>query len=53
MTMMLAEVLRKYMEVYVDDMLIKSIQEENHVANLEKVFKILYNYQIKLNSKNK
>ena len=35
MTMMFAKLLRKNKEAYIDDMLIKSILEEDHLADLE------------------
>ena len=37
------------MEVYIDDMLIKSVKAELHVAHLAEVFQILRNYNMKLN----
>ena len=37
------------MEVYIDDMLVKSIKVELHVAHLVEVFQILRNYNLKLN----
>ncbi len=37
------------MEVYVDDMLVKSVKAEEHMADLEESFGILRKYQIKLN----
>ena len=37
------------MEVYVDNMLVKSKQEANHVSNLGKMFKVLKSYQMKVN----
>jgi hypothetical protein len=36
-------------EVYVDDMLVKSIQATNHIADLEEPFNTLRSYKIKLN----
>lgn len=38
------------MEVYVDDMLVKSLSSRDHVANLEEAFETLRSYQMKLNS---
>ena len=37
------------MEVYIDDMLVKSITAELHIAHLSEVFQILRNYNMKLN----
>lgn len=41
--------LRDKVEVYVDDLVIKSKKVELHVQHLEKDFKILHSYNIKLN----
>ena len=38
------------MEVYIDDMLVKSLKKEDHVKHLEECFVILNQYQMKLNS---
>ena len=37
------------MEVYIDDMLVKSVKVELHVAQLAESFQILKNYNMKLN----
>ena len=37
------------MEVYIDDMLVKSITTELHIAHLSEAFQILRNYNMKLN----
>ena len=37
------------MEVYIDDMLVKSTTAELHIAHLSEAFKILRNYNMKLN----
>ena len=37
------------MEVYIDDMLVKSVKVELHVAHLAESFQILKNYNMKLN----
>ena len=37
------------MEVYIDDMLVKSVKAELYVANLAESFQVLKNYNIKLN----
>ena len=39
----------KTMEVYVDDKLVKSKHVIDHVSDLEEMFKVLRNYQMKLN----
>ena len=41
--------MHKEIEVYVDDMITKSTKESEHVANLQKLFKRLCKYQLKLN----
>ena len=38
------------MEVYVDNMLVKSIQKEDHVTDLQEMFALLRKYNMKLNS---
>ncbi|KAK8913989.1 hypothetical protein KSP39_PZI024103 [Platanthera zijinensis] len=43
------ELIGRSMEVYVDDMLVKSIRRESHLEDLEKCFKILRQYGMKLN----
>ena len=37
------------MEVYIDDMLVKSVKVELHVGHLAKSFQVLKNYSMKLN----
>ena len=37
------------MEVYIDDMLVKSVKAELHIAHLAKSFQVLRNYNMKLN----
>ena len=39
----------KTMEVYVDDMLVKSKRDVDHVAHLSEMFEILRKYRMKLN----
>ena len=41
--------IRRNMEVYVDDMLIKSKEESAHLDDLEEMFVTLRQYQMKLN----
>ncbi|KAG7559356.1 Integrase catalytic core [Arabidopsis thaliana x Arabidopsis arenosa] len=43
------EHLGKTMEVYIDDMLVKSLKKEDHIKHLEECFEILNQYQMKLN----
>jgi len=47
--MIFALQIRKTMEVYVDDTLVKSMEEKEHVANLRKCFQQLNLYNVKLN----
>ena len=37
------------MKVYVDDMLVKSLQKEDHVTDLREMFALLQKYNMKLN----
>ncbi|KAM2591232.1 hypothetical protein TB2_043654 [Malus domestica] len=46
---MFAEQIGKSMEVYVDDMLVKSKHADQHITNLYETFTILKMYQIRLN----
>ncbi|GFZ05169.1 hypothetical protein Acr_17g0007410 [Actinidia rufa] len=43
------EMIRKTMEVYIDDMLIKSLEDADHTTHLEEVFGILWKHKIMLN----
>ena len=47
--MMFAKQIGKTMEVYVDDMLMKSEKAEDHIKHLDEIIKILQKYQMKLN----
>ena len=38
------------MEVYIDDMLVKSVKAELHVAHLSESFQVLKNHNMKLNT---
>ena len=38
-----------FIEVYIDDMLVKSVKAELHVAHLAESFPVLKNYNMKLN----
>jgi len=46
---MFKDQLRGITEEYVDDMLVKSMMFEQHLLDLEEVFSMLNQYQIKLN----
>ena len=46
---MFKDLIGKTMEVYVDDMLVKSMVVIDHVDHLGKMFSILMKYQMKLN----
>lgn len=39
----------KNMEVYVDDMLVKSIKAQDHIYDLDEAFSVLKQYKMKLN----
>ena len=44
-----AELIDKTMEVYVDDILIKSLGKEDHISDLREMFSLLRRYNMKLN----
>ena len=44
-----ANLIKKTMEVYMDDMLVKSLQKEDHVTDLREMFALLRKYNMKLN----
>ena len=46
---MFKELIEKIMEVYIDDMLVKSIKVADHIAHLEKAFNILRKHRMMLN----
>lgn len=46
---MFEELIGKTMEVYVHDMFVKSIKEEDHLKHISKVFIIIKRYGMKLN----
>src|ERR1043165_9500352 len=48
---MFKDMIGEMVEVYVDDMIIKSKDEASHSADVEKVFKVLQKYRLKLNPK--
>lgn len=40
------------MEAYVDDMIVKSLEQESHVEKLSQVFKVFRQYNMRLNPRN-
>ena len=46
------DMMHKEIEVYVDNMIAKSQDEDDHVVNLRKLFERLRKFQLKLNSTN-
>lgn len=46
---MFSPLLDKTMEVYIDDMLVKSKEKDHYLADLETTFEILRKYKMKLN----
>lgn len=49
-TKMFREEMGKSMEVYMDDMLMKSKRSANHIADIGKTVQILRHYKMKLNA---
>jgi hypothetical protein len=49
-TNMFGHMMGKIVEVYIDDMLIKSLKKEDHLANLSRVFSILRKDRLRLNA---
>lgn len=49
-TKMFGEEIGKSIEVYIDDMLVKSKKCADHISNLGKMFEILRHYKMKLNA---
>ena len=41
--------IRRNVQVYVDDMLVKSLRENDHINNLKETFNTLHSYNMKLN----
>jgi hypothetical protein len=50
MTGILRPAIGKTVEVYVDDILVKSKEQEDHIADLDSTFKLLRQYKMKLNA---
>ena len=44
-----AKLISKTMEVYIDDMLVKSLCKEDHASDLREMFSLLRRYNMKLN----
>uniref|UniRef100_A0A2N9FJY0 RNase H type-1 domain-containing protein n=1 Tax=Fagus sylvatica TaxID=28930 RepID=A0A2N9FJY0_FAGSY len=49
-TKMFSELLGRTVEVYIDDMVVKSIKSTDHIEDLERVFGILRRHNLKLNA---
>lgn len=49
MTALFHDMMHNKMEVYVDNKIAKSKAEEDHLANLQKIFEWLWKYNLKLN----
>ena len=49
MNKMFAQQIGRNVQVYVDDMLVKSQREEDHLEDLRKMFNTLRSYNMKLN----
>ena len=43
------ELIGKTIEVYIDDMLVKSLKAANHIAHLKEAFNVLQKHQMILN----
>ena len=49
MNIMFVNQIRRYVQVYIDDMLVKSQREDDHLEDLMETFNILCFYNMKLN----
>ena len=49
MNKMFAHQLGKNVQVYVDDMLVKSVREDDHLNDIQETFDTLRSYNMKLN----
>ena len=49
MNKMFVNQIRRYVQVYIDDMLVKSQREDDHLENLKEIFNTLCFYNMKLN----
>ena len=50
MTMVFESLLGKNIEVYIDDMVVKSKMVSKHLGDLQAIFEILRNYKLRLNA---
>ena len=50
--MMFAEQIGRTMEVYIDDMLVKSLEAEDHISHLQQAFSTLRKHNMKLKQPN-
>ena len=50
MTRMFEPQLGKNIEIYIDDMVVKSKMESEHINNLENIFKVLRRHKLRLNA---
>ena len=50
-TALLHDVMHNEVEVYVDDMIVKSKDREGHIINLRKFFEMIKEYRLRLNCK--
>lgn len=48
-TTMFKDQLGDFMEVYIDDLIIKSLRKESHIGHMRTIFNILRQYMLKLN----
>lgn len=48
-TIMFKKLLGRMIEVYIDDMVVKSKQKQDHITDLNETFNILRQYKLKLN----
>ena len=50
MTRMFRDMIGCTVEIYIDDMMVKSKQEKGHVGDLEEVFEVLQRHKLRLNA---
>ena len=50
MTRMFRDKIGHTMEVYIDDMVVKSKQEKGHIGDLKEVFEVLQRHKLRLNT---
>lgn len=49
--MMFNKHIRRNIEVYIDDMMVKIREPNDHIKDLEEIFKVISNYKMRLNPK--